>query len=310
MANTNYAQWKLLHYMWDSVQDFKARWNGFAGVHTIAFADNQPSIDIYVNEFVAEQKHSTQTVFFTGAVSNRNGKKGPFFSGLGICFNSKLPLIAIADPTLDNDMEIGLGWYLGGPNDSYENNLHNLLVAVQEVLSRELIFVGGSGGGFAALNFARRFSGDCSVLVWNPQTDIYEYSERFVKAFLKSRFGFAHASLAKQDWKEFCKIRTDGRISTDVLEARTLTNPRRLIYLQNKSDWHRQSHLAPLWKLHMEDPIVDGTNRIDENHLIIVDEFAEGHAPPSSKLIASILRQLMDPLKTVETIVFAESVEA
>ncbi|MGP9608403.1 hypothetical protein [Glutamicibacter sp. AOP33-2CA-4] len=189
-------------------------------------------------------------------------------------------------------------------------NLNSILVAVQKSLSRELIFVGGSGGGFAALNFARNFSGACSVLAWNPQTDIYEYSERFVKAFLKSRFGFAHASLAKPNWKDFCKIRTEGRISTDVLEAKTMTSPRRLIYLQNKTDWHRESHLAPLWKQISEAPIVDGTNKIDANHLVVVDKFAEGHAPPSPKLIASILRQLQDPTKNAENIALVESVEA
>lgn len=295
MANSNYAQWKVLHYMWDSVEHFKNHWNGLAGVHTIAFAETEPSIDIYVNEFVSEKHHRTQTIFFNGAVSNRAGKRGPFFSGLGICFNNKIPLISVADPSLDDDLELGLGWYLGGPSDNFENNLNLLLATIQDSLERELIFVGGSGGGFAALNFARNLAGKSSVLAWNPQTDIYQYSERFVKSFLKSRFGFSHATMARDDWREFCKIRTNGRITTDIIEESTLSSPRRLVYLQNKSDWHKESHLKPLWNISQNDSLVDGRNVIDLNHLIVVDEFAEGHAPPPPKLIALILRQLTDP---------------
>lgn len=308
MKNKNYAQWKVLHYMWDSVEDFKSRWNGLAGVHTIAFDNDAPAIDIYVNEFVAQKGHDVQTVFFNGAVSKRDRKAGPFFSGLGICFNYKLPLIAVADPTLDDDLDIDLGWYLGGPDDFFEPNLRSILSAIAEILCRELIFVGGSGGGYAALNFARHFAGSSSALVWNPQTDIYEYSERFVKSFLKSRFGFAHSTLARSDWKEFCKIRTSNKITTDLLDVTTLASPRRLIYLQNSTDWHRKSHLEPLWNLTNDTPLFDGKNKIDSNHIVVVDKFAEGHAPPSSKLIASILYQLQDPKADAENIQLREMV--
>lgn len=290
--------------MWDSVEDFKQRWERLPGVHTIAFDDGQPAIDIYVNENVKYEGFTTQPIFFTGAVSARGEKKGPFFSGLGLSHSNKLPLIAIADPSLDEDSTLSLGWYTGGPNDNFEANLLLLLTVLYESLGRELLFVGGSGGGYAALNFASRSEVPSTVLVWNPQTDIYEYSERFVKEFLRSRFNFSFAALGAKDWKTYCKIRTDIKIRTNVLIPETLNKPRRIVYLQNEGDWHRSKHLQPLWERVSSILLEVGQNKIDENRVIFIQKFAEGHAPPSSKLIGSLLAQLMNSEQKVENLNF------
>lgn len=292
--------------MWDSVQDFENRWNRLAGVHTIMFGKDEAPVDIYVNEHVDSDTHRVQPVFFTGAVSQRDNKKGPFFSGLGITNGQKLPLIAIADPSLDDDVTLSLGWYAGGPADNFVANLVRLFDAIQRSLMRELLLIGGSGGGFAALNVGRHLDGLYSVLVWNPQTDIYEYSERFVKLFLKSRFNFSHESLSRPDWKDFCRIRTDSKISTNVLMPETIKNSRRFVYLQNSGDWHRAKHLAPLWNLLSEVEAQGGLNIIDPNHVVFIKDFADGHAPPSAKLIASLIGQLMNEMKTVEQLNFEQ----
>lgn len=304
MRNKNYSQWKVLHYSWDNLDDFKARWNRLPGIHTINFDEGQSPIDIYVNENVKYEGFTAQPVFFTGAVSKRENKKGPFFSGLGITHNKKIPLIAIADPCLDSDTSLSLAWYVGGPNDAFTKNLTVLLTVLQENLDRELIFVGGSGGGYAALNTASQFDGNASVLVWNPQTDIYEYAERFVKEFLRSQFNFSFAALGAPNWKEYCKIRTDSKINTNVLTAETILKPRRLVYLQNSGDWHREKHLKPLWEKVSSEPIIEGQNSLDEDRIAFVQKFAEGHAPPSSTLIADLLYQLMDTKLHVRDLAF------
>ncbi|UTM47509.1 hypothetical protein [Glutamicibacter mysorens] len=304
MANKNFKQWQVLHYVWDDIDDFKNRWNTLPGIHTIQFGDGESPIDIYVNEHINSSDFKAQPVFFTGAISSRGDKKGPFFSGLGLTNNKKLPLVAIADPSLDDDVSLSLAWYTGGPNDNFTANLLATLSALQESLNRELIFIGGSGGGFAALNVASRFKGDSTALVWNPQTDLYEYAERFVKAYLRSRFNFAFATLGSPDWKQYCKSRTDSKVPTNVLRSQTLTTPRRLIYLQNSADWHRSKHLLPLWSLTTQKELQEGINSLDGNHVVFVSEFAEGHAPPPSSLIASLLEQLMDTAMNVKDLVF------
>jgi predicted esterase YcpF (UPF0227 family) len=302
----NYSQWKNLHYMWDNVRDFEQRWNGLPGVHTIRFGSDQAPIDIFVNEHVSADTRDVQPIFFTGAISDRGNKKGPFFSGLRITNGLKLPMIAVADPSLDDDLSLSLAWYTGGPNDNYELNLARVLEVIQRTLKRELLFVGGSGGGYAALNIGCHFDGEYSVLVWNPQTDIYEYLERFVKTFLKSRFNFSHSSLARPDWKEYCRIRTDSKITTNVLSAATVWKPRRLVYLQNANDWHRAKHLMPLWSHVANTDLVDGINRFDSERIVFLNDFAEGHTPPSVELIGSLMVQLMSTSSTAEGLHFDE----
>lgn len=307
MKNKNYAQWNVLHYMWDSVVDFESRWNRIPGVHTIYFGADEPPIDIYVNEHVQIENHDVQPILFTAAVAQRGSSQGPFFSGLGIAKSKELPLIAIADPSLDNDPSLNLAWYTGGPNDNVEGNLLKLFEALHRSLHRELLFVGGSGGGYAALSFARRFVFKSSVVVWNPQTDIYEYNERFVKSYLRSQFNFAYSALARDDWKAFCKYRTDQKIATNILDTKTIDNPRRVIYLQNATDWHLTKHLQPLWATISHNKLVDGKNILDSNHIIVVDKFAEGHASPPSSLIASILSQLMNLTTKIEDLNFSKT---
>lgn len=138
-----------------------------------------------------------------------------------------------------------------------------------------------------------RFSVPSTVLAWNPQTDIYEYGEKFVKAFLQSKFNFSYSELAAVDWKERCKVVTDSKIKTDILHPNTLTNPRRVVYLQNSTDWHRARHLQPLWAQVSSTALCEGINALDSDHVVFISQFADGHNPPSTRLIGSLLSQLM-----------------
>ncbi|PRB72687.1 hypothetical protein CQ011_03340 [Arthrobacter sp. MYb213] len=238
----------------------------------------------------AEQK--AITTFFSGAISSRGNKQGPFFSGIKLSSQNNLPMISIADSSLDDDPELSLAWYTGGAHDNFEANLTTMLNAIADSLKTELILVGGSGGGYASLNYAKRLAKPATVVVWNPQTDIYSYYERFVKAYLKSRFNFAHSTLAQDNWKQYCRPRTDKLVSTNVLVPETINSIRRLVYLQNKTDWHLQKHLSPLWSKISKHPIEPGVHAYTDQHIFAVQDFAEGHNPPDSNLIASILLQL------------------
>ncbi|WP_146112548.1 hypothetical protein [Arthrobacter sp. MYb213] len=292
MKPSNYRQWKVLHYWWDNIEDFSNRWKGLSGIHSVIFPGSPRPIDIYVNEHVHNAEQKAITTFFSGAISSRGNKQGPFFSGIKLSSQNNLPMISIADSSLDDDPELSLAWYTGGAHDNFEANLTTMLNAIADSLKTELILVGGSGGGYASLNYAKRLAKPATVVVWNPQTDIYSYYERFVKAYLKSRFNFAHSTLAQDNWKQYCRPRTDKLVSTNVLVPETINSIRRLVYLQNKTDWHLQKHLSPLWSKISKHPIEPGVHAYTDQHIFAVQDFAEGHNPPDSNLIASILLQL------------------
>ena len=92
-------------------------------------------------------------VIFSGAISKRENKSAPFFSGKNIAKTLDLPLIAISDPTLALSKSLSLSWYAG--NEYFKNIsvvINNLLKNIQNKYDTELLLVGGSGGGFAVLN--------------------------------------------------------------------------------------------------------------------------------------------------------------
>lgn len=302
MDNRNYAQWKKFHFHWDSLEHFEGMWDRLAGIHTIEFGNGEKSVDLYVNEHIKNTYYESTPVFFSGAISNRTKQLGPFFSGLGVTRKLDLPLISIADPALDDDPSLKLAWYLGGPTDNFGENLARTLDVLQRILNTELILIGGSGGGFAALSAGLKTKIPTTTFVWNPQTDIFEYSSRFVKEYLRSQFNFSHATLRRTDWKDYCRIRTDQVMRTSVVDERTLANPRRVVYLQNETDSHRVEHLEPLWNVSTGESLTVGNNLLDDNHVVFTGEFAAGHAPPSVELIGAVLGELMDTDRQIRSI--------
>lgn len=94
----------------------------------------------------------------------------------------------IADPTIQQDLGLKLGWYVG--HDGIDAN--EWLLALVERLKfiarpRQLIFVGSSGGGYAALQLSHRFPGSLAF-VTDPQTIIPNYYATQVKRLMHVGF--------------------------------------------------------------------------------------------------------------------------
>lgn len=289
----NYQQWNVLHYSWDSVDHFTQNFVWRPGIHTIKYGPTGLEIDILLSNCHPTVEMLRVPIIFSGALSKRGSKTGPFFSGRKISESFEFPSISIADPTLDMNPELTLGWYTGGLETDFSSALANLLSSLGESLEKELLLVGGSGGGFAALNLIRHLGKKVSIFVWNPQTDIYSYAERHVKDYLRQVYSFAHSTLSRIDWKEYCRPRTDRYFSTNVLTTDLLVQSQSTLYLQNRSDWHYESHLMPLWKLCSDRELAHGINTIDSNHAVLVHDFAKGHDPIDADLIGTIIRKLI-----------------
>lgn len=293
----NYEQWNLPHCTWSSVEEFENQWNRSAGVHSITMPEGYV-LDILANEHVdTADARLSLLVFFGAAVARREAKSGPFFSGVGLSNGCKLPLVAISDPSVDNFDSVNLAWYTGGAKQNFQRNVELLLRALVRATNRELLMSGGSGGGFAALHFSSLLGDVASAFVWNPQTDIFEYNEVFVKSYLREVFGFAHSSLARPDWKAFCRGRINQHVISSVAVESTIQNPHRILYLQNHSDWHTEGHLLPLLSTVSKDSLAaqKGSHVLGARKLVVIEDFAHGHAPPPTALITMILKQMIDP---------------
>ncbi|TFH57414.1 hypothetical protein [Glutamicibacter arilaitensis] len=300
--NKNYKQWNLEHYVWDDFEHLESLWNNQTGVHTVRFSDEESDIDFLYKDATKMEEIKVQPIFFTAALNRKPGMQGPFFTGNGLAKRAEIPLLAFADASLDEDPTLSLSWYRGANKSRFNRHLVQVIEFLCHRLEREPLFIGGSGGGFTALATANDYKSKSSALVWNPQTDIYNYNKKFVQNFLRSQYKLGNGSFHRPDWIDFCRIRTDKESDTTVVGNFNPTKTRRLIYLQNQNDWHFRSHLQPFWDSISTVPIRVGKNFLTDEHLCYVSDFAEGHSAPPEALIRRLIVSLMNPDQVVSSI--------
>jgi len=105
-------------------------------------------------------------VFFHGAVSSRADLTPPYFSGLGIQKQIGAgPLVAFSDPVVESSAGCALGWFAGSESMDVAEDCATIVHRLVGSDPRRTWLVGGSGGGFAALNIGWRLGSEVSVLV-------------------------------------------------------------------------------------------------------------------------------------------------
>ncbi len=242
-------------------------------------------------------------VFLTGAVSTRGRALGPFFSGRNLARDVGTPFLAVSDPTLDIDPDLDLGWYTGPLGSGIQTQLSRLLDAVAARLERELLLVGGSGGGFACLDQADRLLGPLSVLVWNPQTDLLDYSAPAVLQYLVSLTGRTSEQVAAWSSEERAAVLEAGGVRHSVRVAPlAASTPRRLLYLQNATDDHLADHALPYFHGTGWDQGLRGRWTDGHGGVALVAPMSEGHLPPPREVLLTAFTELLDSRTSARTV--------
>lgn len=146
-----------------SLRDRSAR-----GVSTIALDGGELPVSVHLKEF------SSLVFTFTGAVT-RDGQPLPQFGATGLRNHVPASFIRLADPSLVRHDEMRLAWYAGHEGFELQKILPDFLQRMIDSLgATRVAFVGGSGGGFAALYYSWQIPNSVAVVV-NPQTDLNRY---------------------------------------------------------------------------------------------------------------------------------------
>lgn len=195
-------------------------------------------------------------IVFNAAIGKRESTSPPFFSGTGLAKEYPGPVLAISD--IGTHYEgVNLAWYAGCNNHlSFQKDVASFIKKLTDQTGLNPIFLGSSGGGFAALVFAHLFGEFSTAIVMNPQTDFMKYHKSFVERYLKTCFSL-NCSEASRD------ILTSKEIITSVQHL-SFVSPRVLI-LQNFLDNHHLvnhfSFLCPMDDLNRK--LSGNTNGID-----------------------------------------------
>lgn len=200
------------------------------GRHNVQYGSH--SIDFLFRNHVAD----TLVITFHGAALRT--VQLPWFTGNGILDGARTKWVAFSDPSLQLNEDLAISWYAGSQG---QPDLQIFLAKVLEIViektgTRNVIFIGGSGGGFAALEMSRRFAGSL-VIPMNPQTSISRYYERFVKDYL---------SLA---WDtESLTDRSLRSVTHDLVDSYDPSHLNTIAYIQNSRDkFHITQHQIPFF---------------------------------------------------------------
>ena len=286
--NKNYSNWNCDVFYHDEICESVLA----DGIHV--YKTNNSEIDIYVRGInkVLDTKPDDRLCLFvmSGAVSNRENKEAPFFSGLGLAKICDIPIIAISDPSLALNEKLNLGWYAG---NTYQTDLQDSIAEIVEGIATSYkvkpILIGGSGGGFAAAQLAMKLPIPSVALVWNPQTDITQYARQHVENYLRLAFKDDIESTDSLDELEsvFERLNIDYKLSHSIKNDTT-----RIVYLQNKADWHLSKHA----KAHLER--FSSVDRRSENSFrlsfinFVIGNWGNGHAAPPIEEIANAVEYI------------------
>lgn len=259
--DSNYAKWRVPVIEHSSIERFETRHTIGDGVHRIWLGESH--LDILVKQ----RKLGNVLVVFGGAVSREEGKP-PFFSGVGLTDKMPFSLVAVSDPAFTVDGEISIGWYTGIRGEPATQAIARAIDAILEKWGKsKAISLGGSAGGFASLSIAPLLRGKNDVVVMNPQTDIYKY----------------HYRLAVDRWKSLCKDEESNTPTNLVSLFAGLRQKPRVIFFQNRSDIHRESHAKPFYKV------------MGNYGTVVEGDWGLGHVPPPTSLLAAYLIPLLLP---------------
>lgn len=212
----------------------------------------------------------------------------PRFSGTNIASGIDVDLLLLSDATLSlSKTNIGLGWYCGSSDYDLPSRLAPIVTSVIKKRNYEkVIFVGGSGGGFASLRLVKQFPGS-TVIVWNPQTDLEHYHPGVLKAFCDGCF-------EQPNYKDIPETVRRER-GMNLREAHRVFPDANIVYLQNFSDhFHLGRHAIPYVTeclgadaRQFEKP---GINLLNDHFLMVLGDWGEGHVPPVKSCLTDILR--------------------
>ncbi|MGK8436046.1 DUF6270 domain-containing protein [Ectopseudomonas hydrolytica] len=291
--------WGVAIESFGSVEEFLAAGCDDDGLCQIELAQGQ-YLDILLQDFEALRVKGARRILvaLSGAVAERKGKMAPFFSGLGIARSLGLPLIAVADPSLALDGELSLGWYAG--NES-RLDLPFVLADILDSYARrhgvELLVIGGSDGGFAALQLGALLKSPAQMVVWNPQTSISEYSKTHVIQYLRSAFPHLQVELEGQDLYQALQsagIRHD-------LRNYPLRDNVRVLYLQNQTDWHIEKHAGPYFAGGDYLRVGRGCWQEREARCVLsVGSWGQGHQAVPKEVLLNILSQLAEGVSQLQ----------
>lgn len=259
-------RWKFTHY-YERIEDFVGEPIN-EGLNTIS--SNGRLLDFVIRNRGAK----ILLVAFHGALSPRQ-KTLPYIQGEGISKESNVSLLAFSDPSL----ELGAftcAWFLGDRElGKLTKLLRPIIQHVAEATGAEkILFFGGSGGGYAAVNFASAFDGSAAIAM-NPRLNFNAGPPSKLRPYLEICHGAHTVTPMRRVKKEF--------LTLDLAEKFKDKANSDLLILQNAND-SRYLNRQTI-------PFINSLSNYPKGFVQLFDGDS-GHAPASKEFLATLISKL------------------
>lgn len=216
---------------------------------------------------LATMKNAPLTVVFHGAADPE--VRLPLLSGVGVTLDLDTSRLSFSDPSLLLHEDLNLAWFNGS---HLQPDLFRVLADIVRkvalsVGASKIVFLGGSGGGYASLRMLEHFPHGTAIAM-NPQTDIDRYHAMHVKKYVDLAWNGERNIL-------------DSVAGTTVFDGlEKVKDTATVLYLQNSNDaFHVKQHFLPFQKQ------FSGAAGFH----VLQDAWRDGHTPPPKDLIQEVL---------------------
>ena len=196
-------------------------------------------------------------------------------------------VLCLADPTLELDKALRLGWLIGDKTRCATKDIAEFIMdlAQKKGIPREKIVIyGSSAGGFSALALAAYIEGSVAVAI-NAQTDALSYNvAEQVDLVRKACFEDMSSDAVRENFPD----------RVDMVSRWAAVKQSRVILVQNiLDDHHYDVHFQPFWKsLGGGDP-AEGLFECGR-HVAWVYRQEGGHIPETKEMAQKIISMLSD----------------
>ncbi|MBE1515763.1 hypothetical protein [Nesterenkonia halotolerans] len=216
-------------HSWEGPQDLDVEERGLYTEH----------LDGEQYDFIFAPKPETGRliVFFSGD-ARRSKFEPPVFQRWSWASKFPASCLYFSDPALYHHSNLGLAWYAGNNHGDYLEHIAKITRSIVQRMGTahgQVFSYGSSGGGFAALRFARYFKG-LRVIAINPQTDLWAYPVKWTNRLARACY----------DAKTLGDVPVDQQYKFSALDPAVLHGARGIFLGQNEQDRdHYEKHFEP-----------------------------------------------------------------
>jgi hypothetical protein len=254
------------------------------GKHSYSILENSIVFDFFL-DYKENQKI---VIMLPGAIDR--AKHINNFQRFSWSDNVEYSLLSLLDPTIQDNNNLGIGWFQGVSDNYAIPKLINLLkniLKVNNIAQKDVIFFGSSAGGFSALKLANSFL-DSKIIVINPQVYIYKYS----KSEYEKLISYSYKNLSSDKVFELYRDRL-------VVNLDFSSRKEPIYYYQNSQDSHHvERHLNPYLETLDSDIFqivkIDEEIKLDKKlYVFKYNDPNSGHSPPNKEKTLKIIDEVI-----------------